>query len=48
MISATIQRVLGVAASLAIIIGGFIALLQLHSQKSVRQMEIVMRLTLMA
>jgi hypothetical protein len=40
----TIQRILSIAASLAVIIGVVIALLQLRNQQRLRQLEIVMRL----
>ena len=39
-----IQRILSIAASLAVIIGVIIALLQLRNQQRLRQLDIVMRL----
>jgi hypothetical protein len=44
MVLDTIERVLTIAAPLAIIIGVIIALLQLRNQQRLRQLEVVMRL----
>jgi hypothetical protein len=41
---ATIQQVLSIASSLALIGGVIIAVVQLHAQQSIKQMEVVMRL----
>jgi len=44
MLEATIQRVLAIAAPLAVTLGVIIAILQLRNQTRLRQLEIVMRL----
>ena len=44
MVVDTIQRILSIAAPLAVLIGVIIALLQLRNQHRLRQLEIVMRL----